>query len=113
ISGGDQALDMLGVAPHVDVHSGYDVLVLEPERDELPALGIAAEDDLVPARRVTRVLHSDVVLVGEEVRDALVGDTPAEHGPCGDPALGERVGPVPDAYASPGEGMQGARPAAR
>ena len=35
--------------------------------------GIAAEDDLVPFGGEAAVLHPDVVLVGEEVGDLVVG----------------------------------------
>src|SRR5688572_28604909 len=76
----DQLLDLLVDVPHVDVHAGDDASVREPEGDELARRWVAAEDDLVPAGRVTGVLHADVVLVGEEVRDPVVGDLVPEHG---------------------------------
>ena len=47
--------------------------------------------------REARVLHADVVLVGEEVRHAVVGDVAAEHRAGGRGPLVERVGPVLDA----------------
>src|SRR4051794_17989625 len=58
----DHGLDRIDDVPDVDVHSGHYAAVLEPERDELATLRVAAEHDLVPARRVADVLHPDVVL---------------------------------------------------
>ena len=54
----------------------------EPEGDELAARGIAAEDDPVPGAGEAGVLHADVVLVGEEVRQAVVGIR-ADRACCG------------------------------
>ena len=59
--------------------------------------GVAAEDDAVPRAGEARVLHADVVLVGEEVRQAVVGLPRAEHVARGDRPLAEGVGPVLDA----------------
>ena len=58
---------------------GQHAAVLEPEGDELARVDVAAEDDLVPVGGVAGVLHADVVLVGEEVRDLVVGLALAEH----------------------------------
>ena len=44
----------------------------QPERDELASGAIAAEDHPVPGARQTRVLHPDVVLIGEEVRQPVI-----------------------------------------
>ena len=79
----------------------------EPEGDELAARGIAAEDDAVPVAGEARVLHADVVLVGEEVRQAVVGVGVAEHVAGGGRPLVERVGPVLDADPLAVEGVVG------
>ena len=60
-------LDRVGDVPDVHVHRGDETAAVDPERDELPRRGVAAHDDRDPARRLPRVLHPDVVLVGEEV----------------------------------------------
>ena len=52
-----------------------------------------------PGRAVARVLHADVVLVGEEVRDPLVDDVLAKHRAGRRRALLQCVGPVLDAQA--------------
>ena len=54
-----------------------------------------------------RVLHADVVLVGEEVRQAVVDVGVAEHGAGGDRPLVQRVGPVLDADPLAVEGVVG------
>ena len=54
-----------------------------------------------------RVLHADVVLVGEEVRQAVVGVGAAEHVARRGRALVERVGPVLDADPLAVEGVVG------
>ena len=68
------------------------------------------------------VLHADLVLVGEEVRQPVVGRAVAEHRPRGGRALVQRVGPVLDADVAVvarvegvrdvagGEDVRGARP---
>src|SRR5215467_4683893 len=72
--------------------------VPQPEGDELTARAVAAEHHLIPLRREPRVLHSHVVLVGEEVRDAVVADRLAEHRPGRGGTLVQRVRPVLDPY---------------
>ena len=52
-----------------------------------------------PGAAVARVLHPDVVLVGEEVRDPVVDGVLAEHRPRRRRTLLEGVGPVLDAQA--------------
>ena len=103
----DEALDRVGDVPDVDVHAGHDAIAGEPEGDELAARGIAAEDDAVPVAGEARVLHADVVLVGEEVRQAVVGVGAAEHVAGGGRPLVERVGPVLDADPLAVEGVVG------
>ena len=63
------------------------------------ACEVAADHDLVVAvgLGVAGVLHAEVVLVGEEVRQPVVGGGSAEHGLGGDGRLVQRVGPVLDA----------------
>src|SRR5690606_19909784 len=105
-AGADDPLDLLGHVPDVDVHPGQHAPVREPERDELTRRHVAAEHDPVVAARlgVAGVLHAEVVLVGEEVRHAVVADLLAEHGPGrGGPAV-QRVVPVLDPKPPPQEG---------
>lgn len=69
----DRAVDV----PDVDVHAGQDATAGQPEGDKLPACEIAAHHH-VPVTTllgVARVLHAQVVLVGEEVRDAIAVET--------------------------------------
>jgi hypothetical protein len=75
------------------------VSVVYPERDELPAGHVAADHDLVVAVGigVAEVLHAEVVLVGEEVGQPVVGCGLSEHGLGGDDRLVQCVGPVLDA----------------
>src|SRR5579859_7795129 len=65
-----QRLDLVLYVPDVDVHAGEYAPLLDPERDELARLDVAPEHHrVVPARLdPARVLHAEVVLVGEEVR---------------------------------------------
>src|SRR5690606_15107511 len=65
----DQRLDRVdALIPTVDVHSrAYDARG-EPEREERALAQIAAYHHLVGARRMPEVFHSEVVLIGEEVR---------------------------------------------
>src|SRR5215469_3632700 len=98
LPGADQRFDLGVDVPDVDVHAGRDAPAVQPEGDELAALAVAAEDHLIPLRRVPRVLHPHVVLVGVEVRDAVVADLLAEHRAGRGRALVERVRLVLDAY---------------
>src|ERR687889_2077413 len=62
----DQLLDGFVDVPDVDVHACDHTISDEPEGDELAGGGVAAEDDSVPFAGEARVLHPDLVLVGEE-----------------------------------------------
>src|SRR5436305_9419825 len=108
-AGADELLDVLRDVPDVDVHAGDDAVARQPERDELAPGGVAAEDDAVPAAREAGVLHADLVLIGEEVRDALIGLPAAEHVARGGGALLDRVVPVLDPEALAVERMPRAR----
>src|SRR5439155_4444821 len=101
----DEGLDGLGDVPDVDVHACDHAVADKPEGDELPARGIAAHDDPVPGAGVARVLHADVVLVGEEVRQAVVDLGSAEHVAGRDWSLVQCVRPVLDADSLPVEGV--------
>src|SRR5674476_1319049 len=68
----DEGLDVVTLVPDVGVHAGQHSPVLEPESQELPPLPVAADHDAVPVVGVAVVLHSQVVLVGVEVRKLLV-----------------------------------------
>src|SRR4051812_13278368 len=83
LAGLDQVADLVDDVPDVDVHAGDDVVPGQPERDELPAGEVAADDDplVVPGTRVADVLHAQVVLVAEEVRQPVVDGPLAEHRP--------------------------------
>ena len=56
-----------------------------------------------------RVLHAEVVLVGEEVRHPVVADLLPEHRPRGGRTAVERVGPVLDAHVPAVERVEGRR----
>ena len=71
--GAEQRLDVVADVPQIDVHAREQRVPAQPEGDELAARGVAAEDDAVPVGGVAAVLHPDVVLVGEEVRQPVVG----------------------------------------
>ena len=100
-----ELFDRVGDIPDVDVHAGHDTIADHPEGDELPRRGIAAEDNPVPRAGEARVLHADLVLVGEEVRHALVGGRLAKHAAGSDRPLVESVGPVLDADPLAVEGV--------
>ena len=51
VPGTDQRLDVPGDVPDVDVHTGHDTVVAQPEGDQLAGLAVAAEDELVLAGR--------------------------------------------------------------
>ena len=71
----DEWSDLVRHVPDVDVHRGQDVvLTVEPERHELPPAEVAAHHDprVGAGRGVTDVLHAEVVLVAEEVRQSVV-----------------------------------------
>ena len=57
----------------------------QPERVERLFLNVAADDEAVVAVRADPAgeLHPDVVLVGEEVRELVIGDACTEHRPGG------------------------------
>src|SRR6185436_1159059 len=112
-AGVDQALDGVGDVPDVHVHAGEDVTIPEPEGDELAPLDVAAEDDLVPLGRVAGVLHADLVLVGEEVGQSVVGGGLAEHGERGGSGLVQGVRPVLDSQTLLIERMPSVRYVAR
>ena len=58
--------------------------------------GIAAEHDAIPAAGEAGVLHAGVVLIGEEVRQPVVGLGVTEHVAGGNRPLMQRVRPVLD-----------------
>ena len=82
----DQRGDVVGDVPHVDVHPRHHRALVEPEHDDLAAVLVTPVDDLVPAGGEPAVLHAEVVLVREEVRDLRVGD--ALHRACSWPRPG-------------------------
>src|ERR1700712_4995008 len=91
----DERLDVVEALPDVDVHPGqHAVGAVEPVDGELPARYVAAELHPLVARRVADVFHSQVVLVGEEVRQFVVFGCPAEHSGYCNGRLLHRVGPV-------------------
>src|SRR5690606_11135118 len=97
--------------PDVDVHARQHPAVLHPERDELALAGVAPDDHLVvgAGRGPAAVLHAQVVLVGEEVRHAVVRLVPAEHGAGRGRAAVEGVGPVLDTQPGPEQGVREGR----
>ncbi|GAA3235386.1 hypothetical protein GCM10020256_53210 [Streptomyces thermocoprophilus] len=104
----DEVLDAVRDVPHVHVHPGEDAVLLHPERDELPLVGVAADHHLVvgAGRRPAAVLHAEVVLVGEEVRHPVVDDVLAEHGAGGGRAAVQRVRPVLHPHAGVEQGVR-------
>src|SRR5690606_7646204 len=97
-AGVDQGLDVVGDVPDVDVHAGHDLAVGQPEGDVLAAGEVAPDHHVVglAGADVTGVLHAEVVLVGVEVGQPVVGGVLAEHGAGGDGGLVEGVRPVFD-----------------
>src|SRR5947209_2841321 len=65
-------LELIDDVPHVDVHSRSDDASAMPEGDELTALDIATHDHGVTGLAVADVFEAEVVLVGEEVRQAVI-----------------------------------------
>src|SRR5687767_1696045 len=108
-AGPDQRLDRAGDIPHVGVHAGDNPPVGQPEGDELAVVRVATEHDAVPGAGIARVLHPQVVLVGEEVWDTVIGDAGAEHVAGRRRSLVEGVGPVldPDPLAETGVPRRG------
>src|SRR5205085_12244269 len=86
---------------------GDDPPLRQPEGDELARRWVASEDDLVPARGVAGVLHAEVVLIGEEVRQTFVGSGEPEHVAGRYFTLMEGVGPVLHPDAGLVEGVPG------
>ena len=80
--------------PEVDVHRGFDPIIADREGQEFKAIGVATKDDLVVGLAESAVLHTDVVLIGEEVGHAVVYRRFAEHRAGGDRALRTGIGPV-------------------
>ena len=109
----DQSLNRVGDVPDVHVHARHDVISGEPEGDELAARGIASEHDAVPVVGEAGVLHADVVLIGEEVRHAVVGVHVTEHGAGGGRPLVQCIGPVLDPDPLPVERVVGTGHVAR
>ncbi len=98
----DEGFDVVRDVPEANVHAGLDSLLVEPEGDELPGVGMATEDDLVVAgwADVAGVFHAEVVLVGEEVRRSCVDGIFSEHCLGGGGALSARIRPVLDTQMS-------------
>src|SRR5436305_919221 len=65
-------LELIDDVPHVDVHGRSDDASVMPEGDELTTLEIATHDHGITGLAVTDVLEAEVVLVGEEVRQAVI-----------------------------------------
>ena len=79
----NQRLDVVEHVPDVDVHPGqHPVVPVEPERDELTPVHVAAEYDARVFGCVADVLHAEVVLIGEEVGQFGVFGRLAQHA-CG------------------------------
>ena len=79
-AGPDQRADRLGDVPDVDVHPADHPAAGGPEHDELPAGPVAAVDHRVGTVGHAGELHPEVVLVGEEERQVIVGDRLPQHG---------------------------------
>nr|WP_228091480.1 PH domain-containing protein [Glycomyces sp. TRM65418] len=78
----DQVLDLAHAVPGVHGHAREDAAVLGPEGDELQRLERAGDHDFVVGVRAgdeAQVLHAQVVLVGEEVRQLVVRLLGPEH----------------------------------
>ena len=103
MTGFDQVRDWLDDAPHVDVQPGQYPPVSKPERDEFPGVKVAADNQLVVSVRtdISGVLHAELVLVGEEVRQPSVSGSVAEHAPSRDEWLVHCGGPVLDTQLTP------------
>src|SRR3954451_19850922 len=95
--GRDQGTNVVLDVPDIDVHARGDAALAQPERDELAGGDVATHHDVVVATSEPRVLHPDVVLVGEEVRDRVERLAAAEHRLGDRRALDTRVLPVLDA----------------
>src|SRR5699024_7257762 len=73
----DEGTELVTVVPDVDVHGRGDSTVACPEHDEFAAGLIAPDDDLVGGAAVADVFHTEVELIGVEVRLPVVGLRPA------------------------------------
>src|SRR5690606_535811 len=104
VAGGDDLPDGVDRVPVVDVHTRDDGAATQPERGEHPPRDVAAEHDVVVPGRVPDVLHPEVVLVGEEVREPVVRGAGAEERAGGGAPLPDGVVPVldPDVAAEAG-----------
>src|SRR5450759_1421559 len=71
-AGKQQGFDRLTGIPDIRVHGGPHPAVPDPEGNEFPSGRVPSENDLIPNRGPPAVLHSEVVLVGEEVRQPVV-----------------------------------------
>src|SRR5215203_485350 len=71
-SAADQRLDGVSGVPDIDVHAGDHMLMAHPEGDELARRRITPNHHAVARGGQPRVLHADVVLVGEEGGEPLV-----------------------------------------
>ena len=100
-------LEVLDDVPDVDVHRRRHDTVALPEGDELPVGEAAADDDVVAGVGVADVLHAEVVLIREEVREAVVGVAAAGRVGAGGDALVEGVGPVLDTQVAAEVGVPG------
>src|SRR4051794_18613429 len=104
----DECLHIVGDVPDVDVHPREDASVLCPEGDEFSGARVSAVDDVVVTIRadVAGVLHSQVVLICEEVGDSVVGDRLTKHRTGSQRSAIERVGPVLYSDAAPEEWVE-------
>ena len=88
LAGSDQVADRVVDVPHVDVHPGDHPPFRQPEGDELAGAEIAADHDHLDPEGEAAVLHADVVLVGEEVRDLVVARRPGRASTAPQPGPG-------------------------
>src|SRR4051794_13187846 len=100
-------LELVDDIPHVDVHGRSDDASVMPEGDELTALEVTTHNHGITGLAVADVFEAEVVLVGEEVRQAVI-DVAGAGGvdPCRQ-ALVESRGPMLNAQVALVVGMPG------
>src|SRR5699024_8644655 len=93
----DEGTELVTVVPDVDVHGRGDSTVACPEHDEFAARLITPDDDLVGGAAVADVFHTEIELIGVEVRLPVVGLRTAGDRRGRDFGLSDGVVPVLDA----------------
>src|SRR5699024_6857234 len=105
----DEGAELVTVLPDVDVHGRGDPTVSCPEHDEFAAGPIAPDDDVVGGAAVADVFHTEVELIGVEVRLPVVGLCTAGDRRRRDFGLPDGVVPVLDAQTLIAQSIPGVR----